>query len=91
MSERVGAASESKVDPDWSHDQMVDASDMRCPLPVLKARKRLLAMTTGDRLLVVATDPMSAIDIPHYCQESGNVLVADDRISETFRYLIRKA
>ncbi len=43
-----------------------------CPLPVLKARKRLESMPSGHVLKVVATDPMSAIDMPHFCSRAGS-------------------
>jgi tRNA 2-thiouridine synthesizing protein A len=53
----------------------LDTSDLLCPLPVLKARKRLEAMTSGSVLRVLATDPMSAIDMPHFCIEQGHELL----------------
>jgi tRNA 2-thiouridine synthesizing protein A len=56
----------------------LDTSDLLCPLPVLKARKRLEAMASGSVLRVVATDPMSAIDMPHFCAEQGHVLLAHE-------------
>jgi tRNA 2-thiouridine synthesizing protein A len=56
----------------------LDVSDLLCPLPVLKARKRLEAMASGSVLRVVATDPMSAIDMPHFCSEQGHVLLTHE-------------
>ena len=52
----------------------LDLSGLLCPLPVLKARKHLMAMTSGHVLKVIATDPMSAIDMPHFCTEQGHTL-----------------
>lgn len=57
-------------------DAELDAIGLECPLPVLKARKRLSAMRPGERLLVLATDPMAAIDLPHLCTEDGHLLVS---------------
>ncbi|MHA1157878.1 MAG: sulfurtransferase TusA family protein [Alphaproteobacteria bacterium] len=74
----------------WDASRTLDASDLRCPLPVLKARKVLLAMAANERLLLITTDPMSAIDVPHFCGESGNQLIRQDQHGETRRYLIRK-
>ena len=54
----------------------LDAIGLDCPLPVLKARKVLGAMAQGDRLVILATDPMAAIDIPHLCREDGHRLIA---------------
>ncbi len=53
----------------------LDVTDLLCPLPVLKARKRLLSMASGSVLKVIATDPMSAIDMPHFCAEQGHILL----------------
>ena len=56
-------------------ENMLDLSGLLCPLPVLKTRKRLEAMAPGSVLKVIATDPMSAIDMPHYCNEQGHTLL----------------
>lgn len=56
----------------------LDVTELLCPLPVLKARKRLEAMSTGDVLKVTATDPMSAIDMPHFCNEQGHHLLSHE-------------
>ncbi|MBK6298915.1 MAG: sulfurtransferase TusA family protein [Sphingomonadales bacterium] len=50
----------------------IDLSGLLCPLPVLKARKRLETLQPGHVLKVIATDPMSAIDMPHFCNEQGH-------------------
>ena len=75
---------------DWTHAAALDARHLRCPLPVLKARKALAAMTTGERLLVEATDPMAAVDFPHFCSESGHRLVASEKSGARLRFLIEK-
>lgn len=56
----------------------LDVTDLLCPLPVLKARKKLEAMASGAILKVIATDPMSAIDMPHFCSEQGHMLLSHD-------------
>ncbi len=53
-------------------DREVDARGLICPLPVLRARKVLLGMKPGEVLRVLATDPMAAIDLPHFCSEAGH-------------------
>lgn len=58
---------------DW-HDE-IDARGLLCPLPVLKARKRLLALQEGQVLRVLADDPAAIIDFPHFCHEQGHVLL----------------
>ncbi len=52
-------------------DATLDAIGLLCPLPVLKARKRLKSMAAGEVLQVLADDPAALIDIPHFCTESG--------------------
>ena len=68
----------------------LDVSGLLCPLPVLKARKRLLTMKPGETLRLTATDPMAAIDVPHFCQEQGYVLDARSTTDKTFVFWIRK-
>ncbi len=57
----------------WDVD--LDCAGLLCPLPVLRARKRLLGMTAGQVLRLRATDPMAAIDVPHFCTEAGHVFL----------------
>jgi tRNA 2-thiouridine synthesizing protein A len=76
---------------DWRHDARVDARGLACPLPVLKARKALLRLAPGQRLLVEATDQMAAIDLPHFCGESGHRLVAVEQNGEVIWFLIERA
>ena len=75
------------MSPD-SADQMLDAIGLLCPLPVLKARKRLLAMAPGQVLCVLASDPVAVVDIPHFCAEAGHKLLAtapkDDGVTAYF-------
>ncbi len=56
----------------------LDARGLLCPLPVLKARKRLQSLETGDTLTVQADDPAAIVDFPYYCMESGHVLQSQD-------------
>ncbi len=77
--------------PSPEADAVLDARDLACPLPVLKARKRLAALAPGARLLVEATDPMAAIDIPHFCKESGHRLLAAETGAMPLRFLIERA
>lgn len=71
-------------------DEDLDCEGLICPLPVLRARKRLLAMAPGAVLRVSATDPMAAIDLPHFCAETGHALLATHRDGSVTRYLIRR-
>ncbi|WP_299551307.1 sulfurtransferase TusA family protein [uncultured Tateyamaria sp.] len=68
----------------------LDAVGLLCPLPVLKARKRLQALATGDILIISADDPAAVVDVPHFCAEAGHVLVSADTDGPIQRYAIRK-
>jgi tRNA 2-thiouridine synthesizing protein A len=72
------------------HDAELDVRGLQCPLPVLKARRRLRAMQAGETLRVLATDPAAAIDFPHYCNESGNDLLASYTENNALIFIIRK-
>lgn len=50
----------------------IDARGLKCPLPVLKAEKRLAALPPGAEIVLLATDPMARIDIPLFCRQHGH-------------------
>ena len=75
----------------WTYAERIDTRGLHCPLPVLKARKALLALDAGTRLLVEASDPMTALDFPHYCQESGHRLIDSETEGTTLRFLIERS
>jgi len=71
-------------------DETLDTSGMKCPLPVLKARKRLMGMAPGQVLELVATDPAAWVDVPHFCAQAGHQLL-DARAAGAQRiFLIRR-
>lgn len=70
--------------------EVYDLRGLKCPLPVLKTRKRLSAMPVGASLWIETTDPLAVIDIPHFCREDGHVLEASERLEAGHRFLIRK-
>ncbi len=74
-----------------SRQTILDASGLQCPLPVLKARKLLQSMESGDQIVLVATDPMSVIDVAHFCREQGHHLMRQDDEDGVFRFTIERA
>lgn len=77
--------------PDTPFDAELDATGLLCPLPVLKARKRLQALSGGAVLRVRADDPAARVDFPHFCAEQGHALVAQhDLEGGAMLFLIRK-
>jgi tRNA 2-thiouridine synthesizing protein A len=71
-------------------DQEVDCAGLLCPLPVLRARKRLIDMQPGEVLRVIATDKMAAIDLPHFCRESGHEFLGSLDLVGATAYLIQR-
>jgi tRNA 2-thiouridine synthesizing protein A len=72
-------------------DAELDASGLLCPLPVLKARKRLMALDRGQVLRVLTDDPAAVIDIPHFCAEQGHDLAAQTDLGHPrHEFLIRR-
>jgi tRNA 2-thiouridine synthesizing protein A len=71
-------------------DETLECEGLLCPLPVLKARKRLLHLPQGAVLAVRATDPMAAIDMPHFCAEAGHSLVETRQDGAVQIYMIRR-
>jgi tRNA 2-thiouridine synthesizing protein A len=72
---------------DW--DEVVDCEGLLCPLPVLRARKRVLTMPAGAVLCVRATDAMAAIDLPHFCTGAGHEFIEARQEGAVGLYLIR--
>jgi tRNA 2-thiouridine synthesizing protein A len=71
-------------------DHELDATGLLCPLPVLKARKRLQSLKSGETLKLIATDPVSVIDVPHFCNEQGHELLSHARESGRHIFRIRR-
>jgi tRNA 2-thiouridine synthesizing protein A len=71
-------------------DVELDVTELLCPLPVLKARKRLAAMASGSVLKLLATDPMAAIDVPHFCGEQGHTLLSHDQVGRQQIFRIKR-
>ncbi|WP_417677539.1 sulfurtransferase TusA family protein [Roseibium sp.] len=73
-----------------SDDILLDLKGLKCPLPVLKTRRAMATLETGTLVTVLTTDPMAAIDIPHYCQENGHRLVSAEMAGEAGRFVLEK-
>ena len=71
-------------------DEEIDATGLLCPLPVLRARKRLIGMAPGMVLKLLATDPAAVIDVPHFCAEAGHELLSVEENGPERAYFIRR-
>jgi tRNA 2-thiouridine synthesizing protein A len=72
-------------------DQELDASGLNCPLPILRAKKTLNAMTSGQVLHIVATDPGSVKDFDAFAKQTGNELMESKEEGGKFHFLIKKS
>lgn len=68
----------------------LDARELRCPMPLLKAKRALNAMAPGQRLRVLATDSGSQRDFRVFAEQSGHALLASDENGGTYTYLLEK-
>jgi tRNA 2-thiouridine synthesizing protein A len=71
-------------------EKIFDLRGLKCPLPVLRTRKALAAMSEGDILTVACTDPLTSIDIPHMLRETGDALVDTRMKGNVITFRIRK-
>jgi tRNA 2-thiouridine synthesizing protein A len=71
-------------------DVELDVRQLACPLPILRAKKSLAAMTTGQVLKVVATDKGSPKDFQDFCGKTGNELLSSTEAGGEFVFLIRR-
>ena len=72
-------------------DDELDATGLLCPLPVLKAAKRLRGLPDGAVLRMTADDPAAVVDVPHFCVEQDYTLVSSSEAGGVQTYVIKKA
>ena len=72
-------------------NQTLDARGLNCPLPILRTKKSLNAMQSGDTLKVIATDPGSLKDMVSFCTQTGNALLSSQQTGGDFEFFIRKS
>ena len=68
----------------------LDTRGLNCPLPILKAKKALADMTSGDVLKVVSTDPGSVRDFQAFARQTGNELVEQTTVADEFIHFLRR-
>ena len=68
----------------------LDCRGMNCPLPVVKTKKAIETMKTGESLKIFTTDPGSCNDIPAFCRRTGNTLLEQTEKPGVFIFLIKK-
>ena len=72
-------------------DEELDLRGLKCPLPAMLARKALARLAKGTRLVVLADDPMAAVDIPHMCHHEGHAVDGVTTRDGHSKFLLRAA
>ena len=71
-------------------NQELDARNLNCPLPILKAKKKINGMESGQVLKIMATDPGSVKDFEAFCKQTGNELLESSESGSEFHFLLKK-
>lgn len=71
-------------------DKELDARGLNCPLPILRTKKALADMTTGQILHVLATDPGSVKDFQAFAKQTGNELLSQTESGKDFEFFIKR-
>jgi len=69
----------------------LDASGLNCPMPILRAKKALKDLQSGDVLRIIATDPGSVKDFEAFAKQTGNELLESNEENGSFFYRLRKS
>ena len=69
----------------------LDARGLNCPLPILRTKKTLNALQSGETLKVISTDPGSLKDMASFCTQTGNALLSSEQAGGDYEFYIRKA
>ena len=72
-------------------DDELDATGLNCPLPILRAKKALTALSAGQVLHIIATDPGSVKDFEAFAKQTGNELMESKEAGGKFTFLIKKS
>jgi tRNA 2-thiouridine synthesizing protein A len=71
-------------------DHELDVRGLNCPLPILRTKKALAAMASGETLKILATDPGSLKDMQAFASQTGNTLLAHSETGGVFEYLLQR-
>jgi tRNA 2-thiouridine synthesizing protein A len=71
-------------------DKEIDTRGLNCPLPILKAKKALAELVSGQTLKVVSTDPGSTRDFQAFAKQTGNELLEQETIGADYIHVLRR-
>lgn len=72
------------------YDRELDVKGLNCPLPILRTKKALAEMQTGQTLRVLATDPGSVKDFQAFARQTGNELVTSGESAGVYEYVLKR-
>ncbi|MDB5904744.1 MAG: preprotein translocase subunit TatC [Betaproteobacteria bacterium] len=72
------------------HDKELDARGLNCPLPILRTKKALTDMSSGQVLKIVATDRGAVKDFQAFAKQTGNALLSSDTVENEFVFFMQK-
>lgn len=71
-------------------DKELDARGLNCPLPILRAKKALTEMSSGQVLRIIATDPGSVKDFQAFAKQTGNDLISSEEKNKEFEFFLKR-
>jgi tRNA 2-thiouridine synthesizing protein A len=71
-------------------DRELDTKGLSCPLPILRAKKALAELSSGQVLKIVCTDPGSIRDFKAFARQTGNELLAQDEVDDLFIHFLKR-
>lgn len=71
-------------------EHLLNAEGLNCPLPIIKAKKALKSLGSGEVLEIRATDPGSVADFAAFCSQTGNELLSSTSEGDVFKFEIRR-
>lgn len=72
-------------------DQVLNAEGLNCPLPILKAKKALKTLASGQILEIRSTDPGSVADFQAFCNQTGNELLSSTSEGNIYKFEIKRS
>jgi tRNA 2-thiouridine synthesizing protein A len=78
------------IPPQIQPDKEIDTRGLNCPLPILRAKKALAELSSGQVLKVVSTDPGSMRDFQAFCKQTGNELLGQHHVALDFVHFLKR-
>jgi tRNA 2-thiouridine synthesizing protein A len=69
---------------------VIDARGHHCPVPTLKLQKALERLAPGARVRLLADDPMAKVDVPHFCNEAGQILISAESFEAAVAFTVER-